>query len=47
MIKAIRWDNGGVLCDTERLFFEANRRVLGPHDVALTLEQYVAWYLKI
>ncbi|KQV36905.1 HAD-IA family hydrolase [Massilia sp. Root335] len=45
MIKAILWDNDGVLCDTERLFFEANRRVPGPHDVALTREQYLAWYL--
>ncbi|WP_332847707.1 HAD family hydrolase [Massilia sp. S19_KUP03_FR1] len=46
MIKAILWDNDGVLCDTERLFFEANCRVLAPHGVALTREQYVAWYLE-
>jgi HAD superfamily hydrolase (TIGR01509 family) len=46
MIKAILWDNDGVLCDTERLFFEANRRVLEPHGIALTREQYVAWYLE-
>jgi len=46
MIKAILWDNDGVLCDTERLFFEANRRVLKPHGAALTREQYVAWYLE-
>lgn len=46
MIKAILWDNDGVLCDTERLFFEANRRVLNFHGVALTREQYVAWYLE-
>jgi HAD superfamily hydrolase (TIGR01509 family) len=46
MTKAILWDNDGVLCDTERLFFEANRRVLRPHDVALTREQYLAWYLE-
>jgi HAD superfamily hydrolase (TIGR01509 family) len=46
MIKAILWDNDGVLCDTERLFFEANRRVLEPHGVALTRQQYVAWYLE-
>jgi beta-phosphoglucomutase-like phosphatase (HAD superfamily) len=24
--RAILWDNDGVLVDTERLFFEANRR---------------------
>jgi HAD superfamily hydrolase (TIGR01509 family) len=46
MIKAILWNNDGVLCDTERLFFEANRRALEPHGVALTREQYVAWYLE-
>lgn len=46
IIKAILWDNDGVLCDTERLFFEANRRVLAPHGVTLTREQYVAWYLE-
>ncbi|RJG22377.1 HAD family hydrolase [Massilia cavernae] len=45
-IKAILWDNDGVLCDTERLFFEANRSVLGPLGIALTREQYVAWYLE-
>lgn len=46
VIKAILWDNDGVLCDTERLFFEANRRVLAPHGLALTHAQYVAWYLE-
>lgn len=46
MIKAILWDNDGVLCDTERLFFEANRRVLETHGLALTHAQYVAWYLE-
>lgn len=46
MIKAILWDNDGVLCDTERLFFEANRRVLETHGLALTHAHYVAWYLE-
>jgi HAD superfamily hydrolase (TIGR01509 family) len=46
MIKAILWDNDGVLCDTERLFFEANRRVLASHGLDLTHAQYVAWYLE-
>lgn len=46
MIKAILWDNDGVLCDTERLFFEANRRVLETQGVLLTHAQYVAWYLE-
>jgi len=28
MIKAILWDNDGLLVDTERVYFEANRQVL-------------------
>ena len=46
MLKAILWDNDGVLSDTERLFFEANRRVLAGHGVALSHADYVAWYLE-
>ena len=46
MIKALLWDNDGVLCDTERLFFEANRRVLEAHGLVLSHAQYLAWYLE-
>lgn len=46
MLKAILWDNDGVLSDTERLFFEANRRVLAGHGVALSHADYIAWYLE-
>ncbi|WP_296952009.1 HAD family phosphatase [uncultured Massilia sp.] len=45
-LKAILWDNDGVLSDTERLFFEANRRVLAPHGIDLAHADYVAWYLE-
>jgi HAD superfamily hydrolase (TIGR01509 family) len=36
VIKAILWDNDGVLVDTEHLYFEATRRVLATVGVALT-----------
>ncbi len=36
MIKAIFWDNDGVLVDTEHLYFEATRRVLATVGVDLT-----------
>ncbi len=45
-LKAILWDNDGVLSDTECLFFEANRRVLAQHGVDLAHADYVAWYLE-
>jgi HAD superfamily hydrolase (TIGR01509 family) len=46
MLKAILWDNDGVLSDTERLFFDANRRVLADYGIALAHADYVAWYLE-
>ncbi len=36
MIKAIFWDNDGVLVDTERLYFLATRHVLATVGVTLT-----------
>ncbi len=45
MAKAILWDNGGVLVDTERLFFEANRELLESLGAELTPEGFFAWYL--
>ncbi|MDM7925595.1 MAG: HAD family phosphatase [bacterium] len=41
MIKAIFWDNDGVLVDTERLYFEATRRVLGGAGVELSEKTFV------
>jgi HAD superfamily hydrolase (TIGR01509 family) len=41
MIRAIFWDNDGVLVDTERLYYEATRRVLADVGVVLTEETFV------
>jgi HAD superfamily hydrolase (TIGR01509 family) len=41
MIQAIFWDNDGVLVDTERLYFEATRRVLAGIGVDLTEALFV------
>lgn len=45
MLQAILWDNDGVLVDTERLFYEANRDVLARHGVALSEQHFFDWYL--
>src|ERR1700674_3901262 len=54
MIKAIFWDNDGVLVETEHLYFEATQQVLRSVGIDLTEEQYIelflvqgrgAWYL--
>jgi HAD superfamily hydrolase (TIGR01509 family) len=45
-IKAIFWDNDGVLVDTERLYFEANRVVFAKHGINLTNELFVENFLK-
>ncbi len=40
MIKAIFWDNDGVLVDTEGLFFRANQETLAGVGVSLSWEQF-------
>ena len=40
MIKAILWDNDGVLVDTEYLFFEATRDALEFLGIELSLDQF-------
>ena len=45
MIKAILWDNDGVLVDTERLYFLATQRVLATVGIPLTKAQYVELFL--
>ena len=40
MIKAIFWDNDGVLVDTEGLFFKANKETLSEAGIALEWEQF-------
>ena len=41
MIKAIFWDNDGVLVDTEHLYFEASRDALRQVEIELSLAQFV------
>ena len=36
MIRAIFWDNDGVLVDTEKLYFQATRELLARTGVTLT-----------
>ena len=45
MIKAIFWDNDGVLVDTERLYFLATQQVLATVGIPLTKEQYIDLFL--
>ena len=40
-LKAILWDNDGVLVDTERLYFEATARILSEVGFELTKEAFV------
>ncbi len=46
MIKAIFWDNDGVLVDTEGLYFESNRQVLARHGIEFDLETFIDLSLK-
>jgi HAD superfamily hydrolase (TIGR01509 family) len=46
MIKAILWDNDGVLVDTEGLYFRATREILARVGVDLTQELYAEYLLK-
>lgn len=39
--RAVFWDNDGVLVDTERLFYEANRQILAEHDIQLDWPTFV------
>lgn len=43
--KAILWDNDGVLVDSERLFYQANRDYFRLHGIELTPKQFFEWYL--
>jgi HAD superfamily hydrolase (TIGR01509 family) len=45
MGKAILWDNDGVLVDTERLFFQANRDLFAAHGLELTKRAFFDWFL--
>jgi len=41
MIKAILWDNDGVLVDTEKLYFKASQEVLSEVGIDLTTELFI------
>ena len=45
MLSAILWDNDGVLVDTERFYFQANRDYLRRHGIELSEAQFLAWFL--
>lgn len=44
-VKAILWDNDGVLVDTENLFFEATKKTLASFGFDLTRELFVEYSL--
>ncbi|MDP2360785.1 MAG: HAD family phosphatase [bacterium] len=45
MIKALFWDNDGILVDTERLYFQATRESLGSVGIDLSPAQYLEWFM--
>lgn len=45
MIKAIFWDNDGILVDTERLYFAATKKTLAYAGINLTKEMYIEYFL--
>ena len=45
MLRAILWDNDGVLVDTEQLFYEANRELFRPLGLELSAQHFFDWYL--
>lgn len=47
MIKAIFWDNDGVLVDTEHLYFEASRDALRQVGIELSMEQFAHISLEL
>ena len=44
-LSGILWDNDGVLVDTERHFYDANRTLLLEHGVDLSERDFFNWYL--
>jgi HAD superfamily hydrolase (TIGR01509 family) len=45
-VQAILWDQDGLLVDTERLYFKANREALGRETVRFTKGDYVRIFLR-
>ncbi|MGD8779176.1 MAG: HAD family phosphatase [Ignavibacteria bacterium] len=46
MIKAIFFDNDGILVDTEKLYFQSNKIILKEFGIELTTGLYIENYLK-
>lgn len=46
MIKAIFWDNDGVLVDTEKLYYRANKETFAKMNIDLSEELYMEFFLK-
>lgn len=44
-IRAVFWDNDGVLVDTERLYYQATQEILATAGIELTEEQYYQYFL--
>lgn len=45
-LKAILWDNDGVLVDTEHLYFRATRETLAARGIEITEAQYLELFLR-
>jgi beta-phosphoglucomutase-like phosphatase (HAD superfamily) len=46
MIKAIFWDNDGVLVDTERLYCQATQEIMAAAGRPLTEADYIEYFLR-
>jgi HAD superfamily hydrolase (TIGR01509 family) len=46
VVRAVLWDNDGVLVDTERLYFQANREVMAEHGFELSRELFADYSLR-
>ncbi len=44
-IRAVFWDNDGILVDTEQLYYQATRETLAAVGIELTPEQYYQFFL--
>jgi len=45
MVKAIFWDNDGILVNTEELYFQANREIFSAIGIILTKERFIDFFL--
>ncbi len=45
-LKAILWDNDGVLVNTEHLFYQVNRDFFLEYGIELTQQHFFNWFLK-